>query len=92
MREKVIVLFRACMPLMISVIDCPMNTAPTTCPKKVMGTATATRLPLMTSSEESPSSASCVSPRSALSAVVVRLSEEGASVFRSSSVPMCVAT
>ena len=40
----------ACMPLMISVIDWAMNTAPTTSPKNVMGTATATMLPERSSS------------------------------------------
>ena len=48
--ENVMVSDSACMPLMISVIDWAMNTAPTTSPKNVMGTATATMLPERSSS------------------------------------------
>ena len=53
------VLESACIPLMTSVIDWAMKTAPTTSPQKVMGRATATMLPVMTSSPEE--SFSCVS-------------------------------
>ena len=46
------------MPLMTSVMVWAMKTAPTTSPKSAMGTATATTLPLMTSSEEEALSSS----------------------------------
>ena len=55
--ESASVLVSACMPPMISVMDCAMNTAPMTSSMNVIGTATTTRLPFITSSVESVSGA-----------------------------------
>ena len=56
-RESASVLFSACMPSMISVMDCAIKTAPMTSPMKAMGTATTTSLPFISSSVESEVSA-----------------------------------
>ena len=45
------------MPSMISFMDCAIKTAPMTSPMKVMGTATTTSLPFISSSVESEVSA-----------------------------------
>lgn len=93
--ESASVLVSACMPPMISVMDCAMNTAPMTSSMNVMGTATTTSLPLMISSVESVSGAL---PRFSLRSSMTPLDcvdlcwPELAETLRSSMLPTCVAT